>query len=92
MRRIRVFHIFTSLINNTSKTLGIINQGIPLVKQVGPVMNNMRSMMKIASIFKDETDSNNKNTNKKYNSRNNSYNENNLHYKSYDNSPTFFIN
>lgn len=44
------------LINNTSKTLGIINQTIPLIRQVGPMVGNMRSMMKIASVFKDETD------------------------------------
>ena len=45
------------LINNTSKTLGIINQTIPLVRQVGPMIGNVRSMMRVASIFKDETDS-----------------------------------
>lgn len=45
-----------NLINNTSKTLGVINQTIPLVRQVGPMVNNMRSMFKIASVFKDETD------------------------------------
>ena len=45
------------IINNTSKTLGLINQAIPVVKQVGPMMNNMKSMLKIASVFKDETDS-----------------------------------
>ena len=44
------------LINNTSKTLGIINQTIPIVKQVGPMVNNMRSMIQVASLFKDETD------------------------------------
>lgn len=44
------------LINNTSKTLGIINQTIPLVKQVGPMVNNMKSMLRVASLFKDETD------------------------------------
>lgn len=43
------------LINNTSKTLGIINQTIPIVRQVGPMVNNMRSMFKVASIFKSET-------------------------------------
>lgn len=64
-------------INNASKTLGIINQGIPLVKQVGPMMNNMKSMLKVASIFKDETDDQrkiktNKNTFRK-NIKNNSY-------------------
>lgn len=43
-------------INNASKTLGVINQTIPLVKQVGPMVNNVKSMLRVASIFKDETD------------------------------------
>lgn len=43
-------------INNASKTLGVINQTIPLVRQVGPMMNNMKSMIRVASLFKDETD------------------------------------
>lgn len=47
---------WSGLINNTSKTLGIINQSIPIVKQVGPMVGNMRSMMRVASIFKSETD------------------------------------
>lgn len=46
------------LITNASKTLGVINQTIPLVRQVGPMFNNMRSMLRVASIFKDETDKN----------------------------------
>ena len=50
------------LINNTSKTLGIINQTIPLVRQVGPMMNNMKSMLRVASLFKDETDIRGKNS------------------------------
>lgn len=45
-----------SLITNTSKTLNVVNQTIPLVRQVGPMMNNMKSLLRIASIFKDETD------------------------------------
>ena len=45
---------WTNLVNNTSKTLGIINQSVPIVKQVGPVMNNMKSILRIASILKDE--------------------------------------
>ena len=79
---------WTRLINNTSKTLGIINQSIPLVKQAGPMINNMKSMIKLASAFKDETDkelktnTNNKQT--KYKEHNNS----NIQTES----PTFFIN
>ena len=47
---------WSGLINNTSKTLNVVNQTIPLVRQVGPVVNNMKSMLKVASIFKNETD------------------------------------
>lgn len=47
---------WSGLINNTSKTLGIINQTIPVVRQVGPIFNNMKQMVRVASIFKDETD------------------------------------
>ncbi len=54
---------WSGLINGTSKTLGVINQTIPLVKQVGPVMNNMKSMLRVASAFKDETDNSNRRRN-----------------------------
>ena len=47
---------FTSLLNGASKTLGVVKDAIPVVKEVGPMMNNIRSMLKIASVFKDETD------------------------------------
>ena len=83
------------MINNTSKTLGIINQSIPIVKQVGPMMNNMKSMLRIASIFKDETDTPKRRTpysNKTNNSPNNNlshYSSNNQKEETY--SPTFFI-
>ena len=92
------------LINNTSKTLGIINQTIPLVRQVGPMVGNMRSMLKIASAFKDETDTSpikNQNTTKtnyqsktQNTSNSTSYNkpkEKIIDYTTND-SPTFFIN
>ena len=77
------------LINNTSKTLGIINQTIPLVKQFKPVVNNMRSMIKIASIFKDETDNSSINNKKNIVNNNTNYTNNNIN--NYDDSPTFFI-
>ena len=45
-----------TLINNASRALGVVNQTIPLVKQAGPLFNNVRSMVRLASIFKEETD------------------------------------
>lgn len=54
---------FGSLLTNTSKALGVVKDAIPIVKEVGPMIGNMRQMLKIASIFKDETDtSTNRNT------------------------------
>mgnify|MGYP000946864469 CR=1 FL=1 len=37
---------FGNILTNTSKTLNVINQAIPVVKQVGPMFNNMKSMLK----------------------------------------------
>lgn len=95
-----------SLITNTSKTLNVVNQAIPLVRQVGPMMTNMKSMLRIASIFKDETDvkplprikQNTNNFSSVTTSNNFSQKESNTianHDKQIDysdNSPTFFIN
>ena len=50
---------WSSLLNNTSKTLSVVREAIPIVKEVGPMMNNMKSMLKVASVFKDATDVNN---------------------------------
>lgn len=47
---------FGSLLTNTSKALGVVKEAIPIVKEVGPMVGNMKQMLKIASIFKDETD------------------------------------
>lgn len=69
------------LITNASKTLNVVNQAIPLVRQVGPMVNNMKSMLRIASVFKDETDKKpdkkaNQTTTNKINNHKNNYNQN----------------
>ncbi len=79
---------WSNFINNTSKTLGIINQTIPIVKQAKPVIHNMKSMLKIASIFKDETDNKTHNNNNKK-TKQNTFNNKTL--ENIDYSPTFFI-
>lgn len=49
-----------NLLNNTQKTLGVINQAIPIVYQVKPMMRNAKTMFKIAdSIRKSDSTSNN---------------------------------
>ena len=86
------------LINNTSKTLGIINQTIPLVKQVGPIFTNMKSMLRVASLFNDATNTNiNYNNNISIKEQNDNlnlekYSKTDYNITTNDNSPTFFIN
>lgn len=91
-----------NLFNNASKALGVVNQTIPLVKGAGPMINNMKSMLKLASMFKDETDtkSDNVTSNNDSNSNNNSSNieeikkeeiNNYSNYSSNYNNPNFFL-
>ena len=42
----------TNFINGTQKTLNIINQAIPLVKEVSPVMKNAKTMFRVMNEFK----------------------------------------
>lgn len=81
---------WTNIINNTSKTLGVINQAIPIVKQTGPMLHNMRSMLRVASVFRDET-SNKPNKKKNNSSSNNNINEKKEVQTSNDSLPNFFI-
>lgn len=56
---------WSNLLDGTQKTLGVINQAIPIVYQVKPVVSNMRSIFKIANAIKspDNNQSTNKSTN-----------------------------
>ena len=56
-----------NILNNTQKSLGIINQAIPIIHQVRPIINNAKTMFKIVGAIKN----NNKNTDIKYNTQNN---------------------
>ena len=92
---------FGNILTNTSKTLNVINQAIPVVKQVGPMFNNMKSMLKVASLFNDATTPSNNNSNTQSNNNTNNSsnnkvnnetsNENTITNNSYSNSPNFFI-
>lgn len=43
---------FHSILNGTQRTLNIVNQAIPLVKQVQPILRNARTMFKVVNEFK----------------------------------------
>lgn len=47
---------WSSLLNNTQKTLGIINQAIPAFYQIKPIFSNMKTMFRVVNeINKDDT-------------------------------------
>lgn len=76
---------FGSILSGTQKTLNIVNQAIPIVKQAGPVLNNAKTMFKVMNEFKKvETPTTVKNENI---NQNNEKNEIDI---SSENSPTFF--
>ena len=47
-----------TILSNTQKSLGIINQAIPIVYQVKPIIDNAKTMFKIAGAVKDSDSSN----------------------------------
>lgn len=52
------------LLDGTQKTLGIINQAIPIIYQIKPIMNNAKTMFRIASSIKNsDSDSDSTNAN-----------------------------
>lgn len=83
------------LLSNTQKTLGIINQTIPIVYQVRPIINNAKTMFKIANSIKGGTSTNstnnqNINTNSQSNNMTNSQ-ATNIPTNQDSNKPMFFI-
>ncbi|MBQ8233949.1 MAG: hypothetical protein IJZ36_00010 [Bacilli bacterium] len=84
---------FSSILNGTQKTLNIINQTIPVVKEVTPLFRNGKTLLKLMSEF-NRNDSNYENIN----SLNEEVNANkkvseNSNYSTPDNgdSPVFFL-
>lgn len=60
-----------SLLDGTQKTLGVINQAIPIFYQVKPMIQNVRTMFKIADEIRtpdDNKNSSSENTTKSFNS------------------------
>lgn len=55
---------WSSLLSNAQKTLGVVNQAIPLYYQVKPVFKNLRALGKIGKEFTKISGSNNQNSNR----------------------------
>lgn len=80
---------WSSILSNTQKTLGIVNQAIPMFKQMSPVVKNAKTMFRIMNEFKKEDISNNV-TSTIESTNNTTSNHENIN--SYNNGPTFFLN
>lgn len=70
---------WSSILDGTQKTLGVINQAIPVIYQVKPIVNNAKTLFKIANVI---------NSPEKSTSQEETSNEQNL---SINNSPIFYI-
>ncbi len=45
---------FSGFIDGAQKTLGLVNQTIPLIYQVKPIISNAKTMFKIADVIKSD--------------------------------------
>lgn len=45
---------WSGFLDGTQKTLGIINQAIPIVYQVKPILSNAKTMFRIADVIKQD--------------------------------------
>ncbi len=43
---------WSSLLDGTQKTLGVINQAIPIVYQIKPILSNTKTLLKTANALK----------------------------------------
>ena len=76
---------FSEILNGTQKTLNIINQAIPIVYQVKPLINNTKTIFKIANAI--NNDNNVPIVEKKEDEKKEPSTNKNIKY----NEPTFFI-
>ncbi|MFA5603490.1 MAG: VrrA/YqfQ family protein [Bacilli bacterium] len=82
-----------SLLNNTSRTLNLINQAVPIIQKIPPIYRNAKTMFKVMNEFRrvdtptSKASSNSKSTpnNKTETKRQDNVNSN------YEGGPTFFL-
>ena len=78
---------WSSILSGTQKTLNVVNQAIPLVKQAKTIINNAKTMFRVMNEFKKvDISSNNIKTNK----QNNTTEQNNKIVTTENNNPVFF--
>lgn len=85
---------WSSILNNTQKTLNIINQAIPVFYQIKPIWNNTKTIFKIMGALKEEDKPKYSNIRKNHNNESAYHNNTNTTTASNyanDNTPNFFL-
>ena len=85
---------YRNILSNTQKTLGVINQAIPIVYQAKPIWNNAKTMFQIIGAIKGDSSTTNKSNNNVSNISQYSSIQNanfSVHTKSQSNQPNFFL-
>lgn len=77
---------WSSILNNTQKTLNIINQAIPVIYQIKPIYNNAKTIFKVMNAVKDSDVTINTTKEKKESPIQETEKK-----EESDNSPTFFL-
>ncbi len=82
-----------NILANTQKSLGIINQAIPLVYQVKPMINNAKTMFKLAGAIKSGDTSSSSSSSSKGNYETSSSNGEKVKNSTFqsENKPIFYI-
>ena len=90
---------WSGLLNSASKTLGVINQAIPVVTQIKPIWNNAKTMFRVMKAVNSDSKSSSTTDSTTKETTNNTNNETTAIKKetttsnnnSNDGSPTFFV-
>ena len=79
---------WNNILNNTQRTLGIINQAIPIIYQVRPLLTNARTLFRVASAINSSDD---EERNEVVNDNNYSNNVSYEEQKKDSNGPIFYL-
>lgn len=81
---------FGAILNGAQRTLGLVNQAIPIIKEAAPMMRNAKTMFKVMNEFKKiDAPSDDNSTSTTYENKNIKKNEDS--YQTSVGGPTFFI-
>ena len=90
LRNSRGINIGT-ILNGTQRTLNIINQAIPVIKQMSPLVKNAKTMFRVMNEFKKVDNKDEQNISKSLTSNSNTKNNYNSSDYQNNNGPTFFL-